>query len=903
MTRHWLTGLTRKPTHSPRRSQPGLEALEDRCVPAVIDVNSLADVVNPGPGVVTLRSAIRQANANGDASNTINLKLPGAYTIALAGAPNEADNAAGEFAITAAKGLTIQNASGGAVQIDGAGLNRVFDINPGAENNTPFTVTFQGLTVQHGVASAGDGDQGSGGGIRAQGAASVVLDGVSLLNNTATADGGGIVMESVNNDSVGALTITNSVISNNHAGDAGGGVESDGAGQVTITSTAVSNNTCINQGAGIWLDNGSAALSLTGDTISGNVAVTGLGGGVGNAGSGAVTITRSTVSNNFSGATGGGFGDAAGKGDLTVADSFFLNNTAAGDGGGVQEGGPSTSVSGALFEGNVSGGKGGGLFVNGRSVNVTGSVFRHNVAVNGGAVEAESDGFFATSDTFEANRAQGENGDNGNAAGPGGSGGAVEVQSNGASAPNVLFANSLFLRNAARNAINGNGGAIAMLAGSLEVAECQLTGNSTGGMGGAVYASGDTLGVFGSTFDGNRADGYGGAIYVITNAAWVKLSTLVGNSAIGYGGAIHAAVGNGLTLLADTINGNSTRENGGGIFNLDSLIIGDSIVAGNPAGGGADVTGGGITDEGGNLIGATTAGFGAGTLTGVDPKLGPLADNGGVLAGDPAGQQVIQTEALLAGSPAIGAGKAGVSGVNLDERFAPSPAGGRTDPSIGAFEPQTLAATTVTLTSSMNPAPVGNPVTLTAAVTGKVANASTGTSFVPHGSVTFTVDGKTQIVAPLVNGVASVTLSALTPTKHTITAAFSGDVNFAAGTATLAQVVRKLDDVTGVVRVDRVGPPTRHGNLVKQAVKLTNRSGQPIQGPLYLVIDGLTGGVRLTGAAGVTKTHARPGDAYVKLSAGQLRPGQSVMLNLAFNAPTRLPVRFTTFVFAGLGVL
>ena len=46
-----------------RQSQPRLEMLEDRCVPAVFNVNSVADILNPPTGVVTPRSAIEAANA------------------------------------------------------------------------------------------------------------------------------------------------------------------------------------------------------------------------------------------------------------------------------------------------------------------------------------------------------------------------------------------------------------------------------------------------------------------------------------------------------------------------------------------------------------------------------------------------------------------------------------------------------------------------------------------------------------------------------------------------------------------------------------------------------------------------------------------------------------------------
>src|SRR3954471_18184120 len=68
-----------------RRARPAVEALEDRFAPAVITVNSTADVLNPAAGTVTLRSAIQTANTNGDASNTINLSVAGTYKITLGG--------------------------------------------------------------------------------------------------------------------------------------------------------------------------------------------------------------------------------------------------------------------------------------------------------------------------------------------------------------------------------------------------------------------------------------------------------------------------------------------------------------------------------------------------------------------------------------------------------------------------------------------------------------------------------------------------------------------------------------------------------------------------------------------------------------------------------------------------
>src|SRR5438445_4765696 len=102
----------RKPSlpNSARRTRLVLEALEDRFAPAVFNVNSLADILNPPAGTVTLRSAIQAANATfGD--NTINLTVAGTYKITIPGS-GEDNNTTGDFDILGKAGggnLTIQN--------------------------------------------------------------------------------------------------------------------------------------------------------------------------------------------------------------------------------------------------------------------------------------------------------------------------------------------------------------------------------------------------------------------------------------------------------------------------------------------------------------------------------------------------------------------------------------------------------------------------------------------------------------------------------------------------------------------------------------------------------------------------------------------------------------------------
>jgi hypothetical protein len=687
------------------RARLGVESLEDRLAPAVITVNSFADILNPPAGVVTLRSAIQQANATPD-DNTINLAIAGTYQIALQGSGENA-NATGDFDILAAGGnLTINNTSGSRVVIDGDAYDRVFDINPTFDANNPtatkpFKVTLQGLTIEHGVAAPfGDGTQG-GGGIRDTGNASLELDNVALTDNAAAGAGGGILMQNTVN-TPWTLTVNNSIISNNHAGDAGGGIDTLGSGKVFINAgSQLVDNTCVNQGAAIWLDtiNGaSATMTMTGALVSRNHAFAGPTGALGVAGNGAVTIANTTVSNNYSGSTGGGFGDENGLANLTVTDSQFIDNVAMTDGGGIQTGGAGTmaSITNTVIAGNTAGGNGGGVFASGGAMKITSTRFTENTATNGGGIDSQAVNFSVLNSTFDHNRAVG------NADGNGGNGGAVAFAM-GTAVANDLLANCLFQSNSANNGPTAMGGAVFDQASSLEVADCQLTGNYSSGSGGAIASSGASLFVFGSTLDNNQASaGSGGAAFIATSAAsTVELSTLVGNLAGTSGGGIYDTAN--LSVLADTINGNTSISGGigaggGGIRTGPNaaLTVGDTIIFGNSAGfSGPDAytLSAVMTDKGGNLIGSRAAavGFGAGTTFGVDPKLGRLENHGGQLAGIPGSQQVIQTEALLPGSPAIGKGVNGLAEVKLDERFFPSPAAGRTNVSIGAFEPQVAA--------------------------------------------------------------------------------------------------------------------------------------------------------------------------------------------------------------------
>lgn len=234
----------------------------------------------------------------------------------------------------------------------------------------------------------------------------------------------------------------------------------------------------------------------------------------------------------------------------------------------------------------------------------------------------------------------------------------------------AIFSTELLTLNASTihdNSARSVGGGIHST-GQLTLVQSTVSGNSTPTRGGGVFAGGAVT-LAHSTVSGNIAL-YGGGIYS-QGAATITQSTVSGNSASLHGGGIYAVGGGAVTLAHSTVGGNNAGGLGGGVFNLDGPIsITNSIVASNAAPVGPDVSPAFTLSVNYSLIGdASDSGITAGTGTGnhlnVDPRLGPLANNGGPT----------RTHGLLAGSPAIDAGNpaaaAGVGGVPLyDQRGA-----------------------------------------------------------------------------------------------------------------------------------------------------------------------------------------------------------------------------------------
>ncbi|MEH2083719.1 MAG: DUF4347 domain-containing protein [Nostoc sp.] len=261
------------------------------------------------------------------------------------------------------------------------------------------------------------------------------------------------------------------------------------------------------------------------------------------------------------------------------------------------------------------------------------------------------------------------------------------------------------------NTATSSGGGI-YSKGILNLTKSNVSGNTTTSIGGGIYTEGD-LKLTNSTVSNNTANNgagiYNGGDFINSiGTASLTNSTVSGNKALEDGGGINNF--RSLNLINSTITNNTADSNGdgvgngGGIFSLEPdyylenplTVVGNTIIAGNfdKSSSGdinPDVSGISFKDLGNNLIGNQTGstGFTTSTLVGtntspIDPKLGPLQNNGGETL----------THALLASSPAINAGNNSLvpTGVTTDQRGAVFNRifNGKVD--IGAYEVQSPIA-------------------------------------------------------------------------------------------------------------------------------------------------------------------------------------------------------------------
>lgn len=247
----------------------------------------------------------------------------------------------------------------------------------------------------------------------------------------------------------------------------------------------------------------------------------------------------------------------------------------------------------------------------------------------------------------------------------------------------VLIQNTQILSNSVVR--NGGGVYIEEPYANVTIEDSTIAGNTSSRHGGGIafyYSQSGTAIVRRTTISGNSAVQGGGLYASYMNAPLiVENSTIADNHASGSGGGVFLYNNFGkIGIQNSTIAGNTTNSGGAGVeVKVDTVAITDTIIANNTGPGNLDLnTITGTLKLKYDLVqisGTATISDAGGNVFGLDPQLGPLANNGGPT----------QTRLPAANSPAVNAGDpAFAAPPATDQTGGPRVIDGRLD--IGAVE-------------------------------------------------------------------------------------------------------------------------------------------------------------------------------------------------------------------------
>lgn len=322
---------------------------------------------------------------------------------------------------------------------------------------------------------------------------------------------------------------------------------------------------------------------------------------------------------------------------------------------------------------NYSQESGGGLFSEEQSLlTLTASVFRSNTGVSGGGLASSATATRISDSTFELNGASQR-------------GGALSIANNPTAAiiERATISNNMSVKGGGiyihfgtnepmviDSTISDNqseeGGGIYSVIDNLLIDHTLFAGNrATRFDGGGLYSAGATT-IVDSTFIENYAEVGGGGLFrkgdyslAVTN------STFSQNTAGSRGGAIHASSSQTLAISSSTIWGNTAGSASGGVHAVDvpstdsiNAVVTNSIIANNRIGPTQPSDMFGTIQLAYSLLSSVAGAYiiGPGNILGVNPNLGPLANNG---SGIPTHLPLTGSPAINAGDPAVQAGSGG----------------------------------------------------------------------------------------------------------------------------------------------------------------------------------------------------------------------------------------------------
>lgn len=345
------------------------------------------------------------------------------------------------------------------------------------------------------------------------------------------------------------------------------------------------------------------------------------------------------------------------NGTLNIKNSTFTQNKATNGGGVLWNDGGTAKIKGSNLSNNKAtgdGGAGGAIGNKAGTVTIISSILNNNTGNEGGAVWTE----FADSTTnISKSTLDGNHG------------------RNGAGIEN--FGDMTITLSTISNNIASNQGGGIMHGGSLEIQKSTISGNQAV-TGGGLNDFGNSTDIQQSTFSGNHSSQSGGGVYS-TASPGIRNSTFSGNSTgLNYGGGAFYANGGDVSFEYVTIANNSATF-AGGVYSENAtnttVYFQNTVLSFNLNG---NCDGGEFLSGGHNVSSDTFCGSAfteKGDKNNLDPKLGPLANNGGPTF----------THLPLPGSPLINKGYTD-NHIKFDQRSAPRPVGSSAD--IGSVEVQ-----------------------------------------------------------------------------------------------------------------------------------------------------------------------------------------------------------------------
>lgn len=542
-------------------------------------------------------------------------------------------------------------------------------------------------------------------------AAKIRMDKLTITGSGGVSGAG--IVSNQNSD----LTLIGCTITDN-LGDSGAGINNR-AGRVRLVDCSVANNSARSNTGGLYNDGGSVELENC--VIADNFQRT-YGGAISSR-NGNLDMDRCLVTRN----NGGSGGILIERGQATISDTEILNNTTSGIGGGLANRGGTTTLTRCDFRAN----RGSSTWSNDNVAPDTGSLRAFNCRISSNStnrVVTNSNGNLEMDDCVVSDNVafiilvSGVNTQN------------RILNSRFVNNRPVSYGVSYCIDNIPGAFMELRGCTIAdnslagiTNSGNMEIHNSTISRNVAGnpGEGGGVNNRG-TLIVTESTVSENRDDSQAGGIFTSTygnRASILRMQkcTISANRTVnGKAGGIVAEVlpGNGMTVELEncTVSGNSGREAGGIYFDagpvssdmiLTSCTITENSATGNEerqTGGGIHIRAlptshfisrnniiagnysrpgqaqdvkGSVDSQGFNLIRTVegSSGWIPTDLVGsesepVEPKLGPLTDNGGAT----------NTHALKTASPAVDAGDPKLAGTTDQRRVL------RQIPDIGAYE-------------------------------------------------------------------------------------------------------------------------------------------------------------------------------------------------------------------------